>query len=227
MPFRSSQVIPPFQRGVRGDSPFQLADPNAQRRKTFINLVKKRVQPGTGSSLDFLKKRTWSNLVVNLKSIIKRVPFVIVGGVATRLYMPERMTVDLNILIKTEDASLAYEDLAEAGSQKQNDLSIAGSEWTLSDGTSLDVLEVDEAWAVSAIASPNYAPDGSPVIALPYLVLMKLLAGRSQDLADISRMLGGATQQEIQEVREVIEQYLPSAIEDLESLITLGKLEQE
>ena len=33
-------------------------------------------------------------------------------------------------------------------------------------------------------------PDGLPIIDLPYLVLMKLSASRTQDLADISRMLG-------------------------------------
>lgn len=204
-----------------------ISDPNAQRRKTFIHLVKKRVQPGTGSSLHFLDQRTWNNCVVNLNSIIKRAPFVIVGGVATRLYMPERMTVDLDILVKAEDATLIYEDLVQAGGEKQGDLNIAGSEWTLPDGTSLDVLTINENWALEAVDSPNYAPDASPVIALPYLVLMKLRAGRSQDLADVSRMLGGAPSDQLQAVREVINQYLPTAKEDLESLITLGKLERE
>lgn len=204
-----------------------ISDPNAQRRKTFIHLVKKRVQPGTGSSLHLLDQRTWNNFVVNLNSIIKRAPFVIVGGVATRLYMTERMTVDLDILIKADDATLVYEDLVQAGGEKQGDLNIGGSEWTLPDGTSLDVLTVNEDWAIAAVDSPNYAPDSLPVIALPYLVLMKLRAGRSQDLADISRMLGGATTDQLQAVREVINQYLPTAKEDLESLITLGKLERE
>lgn len=204
-----------------------IADPQAQRRRCFINLVKKRVKPGTGSSIAFLNQRTWNNFVVNVKAIIKRAPFVVVGGVATRLYMPERMTVDLDVLIKAEDAVLVYEDLEAAGSQKQNDLSISGSQWTLSDGTSLDVLEGNEPWVEAAVDSPNYSPDGLPVIALPYLVLMKLLASRSQDLADISRMLGGATTDQLQAVREVINQYLPTAKEDLESLIMLGKLERE
>jgi hypothetical protein len=204
-----------------------ISDPNAQRRKTFIQLVKKRVKPRTGSSLHFLDQRSWNNFVVNLNSIIKRAPFVIVGGVATRLYMPERMTVDLNILIKAKDVALVYKDLEVAGSQKQNDLSISASEWTLSDGTSLDVLEGEETWVEAAVDSPNYSPDGLPVIALPYLVLIKLRAGRSQDLADVSRMLGGATTDQLQAVREVINQYLPTAKEDLESLIILGKLERE
>jgi hypothetical protein len=203
-----------------------ITDPNATRRRQFLNLVRKRVRPGTGSGEAFLNRRTWTYSVTNLNEIVKQVPFVIVGGVATRLYMPERMTLDLNILVKLEDAPLAYEDLERAGSQKNGELSIPGSQWILSDGTSLDVLESGDAWAKEALARPNYTPDGLPAIALPYLVLMKLLASRSQDLADISRMLGGATDVERDRVRQIVARYVPSTTEDLESLIVLGELEK-
>ncbi len=54
---------------------------------------------------------------------------------------------------------------------------------------------------------------------------MKLSASRTQDLADISKMLGLANQEELNEVRKIVETYIPTAQEDLESLITLGKLE--
>ena len=54
---------------------------------------------------------------------------------------------------------------------------------------------------------------------------MKLIAGRSQDLADVSRMLGGATEIRLLEVKQTIDRYLPNSVEDLESLIILGKLE--
>jgi hypothetical protein len=40
-------------------------------------------------------------------------------------------------------------------------------------------------------------------------------------------MLGGATESELQEVTAIVNQYLPSVEEDLESLIMLGKLERE
>ncbi|MFZ4727659.1 MAG: hypothetical protein ACOYMQ_03235 [Pseudanabaena sp.] len=202
-----------------------IADPHSQKRKQFINLVMKYVKKGSGSSLGFLNNRTWTYAVTNLNNIIKQAPFVIVGGVATRLYMPERMTLDLDILVRAEDAQLVYEDLEKANGQKIGDLSISGAQWQLSDGTSLDVLEFEGDWVVEAINSPNYAPDGLPVIDLPYLVLMKLIAGRSQDIADISRMLGVSEDLQLQRVKKVINQYLPNAMEDLESLVVLGKLE--
>jgi hypothetical protein len=204
-----------------------IADPNSQKRKQFITLVMKYVKPGSGSSIEFLNKRTWNHPVTNLNIIIKQAPFVVVGGVATRLYMPERMTLDLDILVRVEDAKLIYQDLEKANGEKIGNLSIPGSQWKLDDGTSLDVLELEGNWVIEALNNPNYAADGLPIIDLPYLVLMKLIAGRSQDLADISRMLGGATDLQLQQVKKIINQYLPNAVEDLESLIVLGKLEQK
>ncbi len=60
--------------------------------------------------------------------------------------MPERMTLDLDILIKAEDASKTYQDLENAGSKKIGILNIPGSQWQLSDNTSLKVLEGDDEW---------------------------------------------------------------------------------
>ena len=202
-----------------------IADPHSQKRKQFINLVLKYVKKGSGISIEFLNKRTWNDPVTDLNNIIKQAPFVVVGGVATRLYMPERMTLDLDILVKVEDAKLVSQDLEKANGKKIGNLNIAGTQWQLNDGTSLDVLEFEGDWVTEAITSPNYSPDGLPVISLPYLILMKLMAGRSQDIADISRMLGVAEDLQLEQVKKVINQYLPNAIEDLESLTILGKLE--
>lgn len=202
-----------------------IQDLSATKRKFFLTLVQKRVKSGTGSGIDFLSQRTWNNPVTDLNSILKQAPFVVVGGIATRMYMPERMTLDLDILIKAEDSLLIYQDLEKAGAKKIGDLSIAGSQWQLADKTSLDVLEGDDDWVEEAVSQPNYAPDGLPIISLPYLILMKLSASRTQDLADISRMLGLAKTEELNRIREVVKNYLPTAKEDLESLIMLGKLE--
>jgi hypothetical protein len=202
-----------------------IQDLSSQKRKIFLSLVKKRVQPGSGSDLNFLHKRTWSYSVSNLNLILTQAPFVIVGGVATRLYMPERMTLDIDILIKTKDARKIYQDLENAGGKKIGILNIPGSQWQLPDNTSLDVLEGDDEWVAEAVSNPTYAPDGLPIIDLPYLILMKLSASRTQDLADVSRMLGLADETQLIQIRAIVKQYLANAEEDLESLIILGKLE--
>lgn len=196
----------------------------ARRRKVYIEIALRRCRPGRGSSLAFLRSRTWSHPVSDLRTIIQT-PFVIVGGIATRLYMPERMTDDLDILIVAEHSKRIYAELEQAGSERVGELTADESNWRLSDGTILDVLKFEQVWVADAIADPNFSPDGLPVIALPYLVLMKLQASRSQDLADISRMLGGADEEMLTSVRSVIRVYLSDASDDLESLITLGQLE--
>jgi hypothetical protein len=202
-------------------------DLNLERRKIFVTLARKRAKKGSGSSHFFLNKRTWTLPVTDIRRFLASIPFVVVGGVATRLYMPERMTLDLDIVIAADQAKIVYKNLQEMGAKKITNLSIPGSQWDLPDGTSLDVLEIDEPWIESALSFPNYSPDGLPIIDLPYLILMKLNASRSQDLADISRMLGCASDIQIQKTQAVIEKYLPTATEDLESLIMLGKLEYQ
>ena len=195
------------------------------RRKLFIEMGMRRCRPGSGSSREFLQKRTWKRPVTNLKKLIKKTHFVVVGGIATRLYMPERMTEDLDILVLTADAKELYRELEKAGSTRVGELSIGGSTFKLPDGTYLDVIEFQEPWVEEAVNNPNIAPDGLPIIGLPYLILMKIKASRSQDIADLTRMLGGADENALEEVRKAIKTYLPETLEDLESFIVLGKLE--
>lgn len=196
---------------------------NLQARRKFIEITKRRIKPGSGSTLAFLTTRTWKNPVTNLRDLIT-VPYVIVGGVATRLYMPERMTLDLDILIHRGQADRLYQELKEKATLI-GELSIGGTSWQLPDQTVLDILTDDRAWVSQALAQPQIAPDGQPVIDLPYLVLMKLAASRTTDISDISRMLGQANDQDLERVRSVISVYDYQSLEDLESLIQLGKLE--
>lgn len=145
------------------------------------------------------------------------VPFLVVGGVATRLYAPERMTDDLDILVAADKAEAFYEGLARGGA----------TNCLLPDGTLLDVLEEDAAWVAEAMAAPSPGPDGLPVIALPYLVLLKMRASRGIDIGDLTRMLGAADEADLEGTRQVIRTHLSDAEEDLESLIQLGRLEYD
>lgn len=205
--------------------PSDLHDP-AVRRRLYISLALKRVRPGSGSGPVLLWARTWRRPVFDLRRLVS-VPFLVVGGVATRLYAPERMTDDLDILVASASASLVYEELHRGGAAKQGQLAIGGSHWLLPDGTLLDVLEEDAAWVEEALAAPASGPDNLPVIALPYLVLMKLRASRGIDIGDLTRILGAASEDDLEKTRRVIKTYLNDAVEDLESLIQLGRFEYE
>ena len=164
---------------------------------------------------------------LDLSGVLRNIPWAVVGGVATRTYMPERATLDLDILIHGRDSQRVASALKDSGFEHQNKLLIGGWTWKSHDGRMLDVVENDEAWVDEALLSLVTDPQGLPVLRLPYLILMKFRASRTQDLADISRMLGEADEAEIGKVRSVIVRFLSDALDDLESLIQLGKLERK
>jgi len=150
---------------------------------------------------------------------------VIVGGVTTRAYMPERTTKDLGVLIRQEDEDKVLDCLRSAGYQIVSRLSAPGWMVRSPEGVEIDVLLGNAAWLDEALAHPRLDPAGYPVIDLPYLVLMKLEASRSMDVGDLSRMLGLASEHDLDRVRQIVQQYFPQDVQDLESLIYLGKLE--
>ena len=61
----------------------------------------------------------------------------------------------------------------------------------------LDLLALDHAWVGEALDAAVQDAEGRPFASLPFLVLMKLESGRLQDLADISRMLGCASEDRV------------------------------
>ena len=198
-----------------------------QKRRFMIDMLKRRVRPGTGSSVEFMRRRTAMNPWPDLRPILQGIDWVIIGGVATRAYMPERMTRDMDILVHHSKGNAAISRLQEAGYQILGRLAIPGYSLRSPEGTEVDVIFGKEAWLIEALAHPERDPAGYPVIGLPYLILLKMTAQRAQDWADVSRMLGLASNTELDEVRAAVARYSPEDSEDLESLIFIGKKEQE
>lgn len=198
-----------------------------QKRRMLLEMTLRRVKRGTGSSDEFMMGRTAAHKWPDLRTILAGMDWVIVGGVATRAYMPERVTQDMHILIRARDQQQVLQRLRDAGYTIGQELGISGRLVTLPDGIEIDVLFGDQTWLDEALRQPEQDPAGYPVLALPYLVLHKLAASRAQDIADISRMLGWADESELDKVRAVVAQYSPEDIEDLESLIYLGQQERE
>ncbi|HDQ73580.1 MAG TPA: hypothetical protein ENN19_16005 [Chloroflexi bacterium] len=191
----------------------------------MINMCERRIKPGTGSAPESLQRRTAMYPWPDLRPILKGIPWAIVGGVATRAYMPERATNDLDILIHRQDSDKVWERLEAAGYRRVSTLSIPGFLARSPEGVELDVILGDYPWMDEALAHPRKDPAGYPVLDLPFLVLMKMAASRGQDFGDLTRMLGLASKEELERVREVVSRYVPDEIDDLESLIYLGQVE--
>ena len=163
----------------------------------------------------------------DLRPILQGIDWVIIGGVATRAYMPERMTKDLDILIHKEDGEAVIAKLKQAGYRVASRLAVPGYLMLSPEGVEVDVIFGDHPWLKKALAHPVNDPAGYPVIALPYLIILKMEAQRAHDLGDLGTLLGWASDADLDEVREVVARYAPEDSEDLESLIFIGKKEQE
>lgn len=163
----------------------------------------------------------------DLTNVLSDLPWAIVGGVATRMYMPERATKDLDLVIRSQDARSAERRFEAAGFTLKGRLSIGGSSWRTGDGTPIDVIEIDANWIDDALvgAAQNRDHTGAPILTLPYLVLMKLRSGRLRDVSDIGRMLTPASADDLEAVRDVVRRLEPDALDDLDSTITLAQLE--
>jgi hypothetical protein len=198
-----------------------------QVRRFMIDMAMRNGKPGTGSSGEFMRRRTAMNPWPDLRPILKGIDWAIVGGVATRAYMPERMTRDMDILVHQNDKDAALARLRQAGYEMIQHLAIPGHTFRSPDGIEVDVLFRNDTWLKDALSKPVLDSAGYPVISLPYLILLKMGAQRTQDWADVSRMVGWASDADLDAVRAVVKQYAPEDVEDLESLIFIGKKEQE
>mgnify|MGYP003472111648 FL=1 len=163
----------------------------------------------------------------DLRPILKGIGWAIVGGVATRTYMPERMTKDMDIVVHERDGEAVIKRLEEAGYRMASKLAIPGYLMLAPDNTELDIIFGNYPWLEKALQNTGTDPAGYPVIRLSYLTVMKLQAQRAQDWTDVSRMLGWASDADLDEVRKVVAEYSPEDSDDLESLIFLGKRERE
>lgn len=196
-------------------------------RQTIINIARRRQRPGSGSARDFLWERTTMTQWPDLTPVLSPILWAVVGAAATRLYMPERFTRDLDIAVGVQDVQAVRRKLSNAGYLLQGALSIGGTRWQSPGGDTIDVIEGTDPWWAVALqaAQTNLDAQGLPILPLPYLVLMKFNASRTIDLGDITRMLGLADEAALTQVRDLFRLLAPDGLEDLESLIALGKLE--
>jgi hypothetical protein len=219
----TAQPIPPAIAQIAPDGNLTPR----QMRHFLIQMSLRRQRPGTGSSLTHLQERTAMHPWPDLRAILNGLRWAIIGGVATRAYMPERMTKDLDILVHHADANEAIRRLQQNEFAIVSRLAVPGFLMRSATEVEVDVLIGQQPWLNKALSQVQLDPAGYPVLGLPYLVLMKLAAMRAQDWADISRMLGLASDEALNAVRAVVARYAPEDRDDLESLIFIGQKERE
>ena len=163
--------------------------------------------------------------------MLKDIPYAVVGGVATRMYMPERTTADIDVLVEPENFDRAIAQFVETGyTLRKQALEFADTRLGLIGqrvvaDRPVDVLSSTQSWIHDAVASVRWENETLPIVDLPYLVALKLDASRSVDQGDLSRMLGFASPEDLDRVRSIVRRLLPSDIDDLEQYILLGRYE--
>lgn len=174
------------------------------------------------------KSNTYLKINTNInKEIMKelnfiKTPFVLIGGWAVNNYMPARQTKDIDILVNKNNKSNIINILKENNGIYLGPLSIEGDSFKINN-QEIDVIYCDELW--EDIYNSSLIKNNIKVISLGHLIIMKLDASRLQDLADCSRMLGYASEKEVEKVTMLIKKLRPYYLEDYFSLLTLGRLE--
>lgn len=163
----------------------------------------------------------------DLRSILKGIDWVLIGGVATRAYMPERATKDMDVLVRDADGAETIERFVKAGYKVMSELAVPGYLLQSPQGVEVDVIFGKYRWLKEALAQPDHDPADYPVISLPFLVILKMIANRGRDVGDLTTMLGWASEEDLSKVRQVVARYSPQDTEDLESLIFIGQKERE
>jgi len=163
--------------------------------------------------------------------VLDSIPYAVAGGVATRLYMPERTTADIDILVEPENLDAALVELSAKGyTRVPRPLGFADTRLGLIRRRVLGrqpvcILSSNQPWVHEAIASVRHDDIGLPIVDLPYLVALKLDASRGVDQGDLTRMLGFASDADLHRTRVVIARLLPADADDLEQYIEIGRFE--
>lgn len=192
----------------------------------------RRQRAGTGSNFPFLMTLPLRRIVSESLDAILGVPYAVIGGVATRLYVPERMTLDIDVLVRLDDLARAAARLHERGAKAigtlafpDSRLGLGGETWQVAGMPPLDVIAAPGAWVDDALANVRVDETGLRIAPRATLVALKLDASRGIDQGDLTRLLGTANETEIAAVRALVAQLLPEDLEDLESYVALGRLE--
>lgn len=195
----------------------------------FLQLALRRAARGTGSQTDLLyERRTSVQPIPDLASVLGSLRWALVGGMALRAYAPERMTLDVDIVMHERDDRAAREAFVDAGYEIVGELSIGGftaREEEAPDEMPVDVITRSDPWLDDVLAAPHLDDYGYPVLPCPYLALLKLQAGRTQDLADVQRLLAATPPVERASTRRLVEAYAPDLVENYDDLMALADLE--
>ena len=203
-------------------------------RRSLLDMAAAIPTRGSGSDLRALmaaprRYETWQ-FEAALRLREAGVRFAVAGAVGANAYMPPRRTEGLDITVEADAFRSANHAILGPGTVGlatplfYEDMGCIV--WGI-DGHKVSVVKLPRAWGKQAVAAAqsNFPAGGMPTLTLPYAVAAKLISARPQDGADIARMLGGASDEAVEEVRALVRAIRPGDADDLDGLIAAGRLE--
>ena len=141
---------------------------------TLLRLALRRAARGTGSQRWFFEQRTAIQPLPPLQHVLNPISWVLVGGLALRAYIPERMTQDVDILVHERDTEAVQTAFTTAGYEVVEQFSIDNfrvqTNYTAT--PSIHVLARIDRWLDEALSTPTYDIAKYPVLARAYLILL-------------------------------------------------------
>ena len=137
----------------------------------LLQMALRRAARGTGSAAAFLDRRTAMIPTPDISAILGPI-------------------LDIDIMVHADDEVATKTAFAAAGYTVTGPLTIGRfTAHPPDEAAPIDVLTSTAVWLTDALEHPTPDPAGLPAMPRPYLLLLKLQAGRTQDLADVQRLL--------------------------------------
>lgn len=177
-----------------------------------------------------------SNAGFMASKVFGEIPVMLAGAHAANVYMPPRNTADVDFLLPDHRFHDAEKNLDAGGWQRSRsllfpnaNLGLYGSAWhhpQTNEG--LDLISSAQHWVEAAFDAPiSRAQDGTRVLPLPFLILMKLDSARTTDQGDLGRMLGRLDKAEVEKIVAVVVKHYadPQAADDIRQYAEIGRWE--
>jgi len=120
-----------------------------ERAHILLAMARRHAHKGEGSQP---QSPTWTRPVADLRDLLPT-PFAITGGVATRLYMPERLTEDLDLIVPQSAAPACEHALHAAHAQLLGPHPAGGTRWWLPATLRADGPSTNPRWDVLELLS--------------------------------------------------------------------------
>lgn len=196
------------------------------RRQSFLEYLRRRQekrQPPAETLNETKRQHLLGHRFVVMEHIGSalqglNVPYAIVGDHAVTFHGRPRMTDDIHLLVAPENLQIAVRQLQL---QQVSALRTGGSSGVTPTGLRIDIVAPHQPWVAPAIAG-TVATAYGPMVSAPYSVISKLWDSRgSQDETDVLGVVGRMEDADLNATRQLVARFLPSDVDDLESLIAM------